>query len=622
MLACAGLLAFSGVAHALDDLPLFYDFYCDGRAIPQSSLDVGAVNVTVNNKFNCSDFYQGTNSWDLEIPTDVQESGYYYSIMKFGDDGKHALTGMKDVRFMVKNLNGTAETMRMVVQDVGNTNYNATGVAIPASKEWTEVIVPLTKFSGYTEGMLIQGFGFRLTSPDALPGSALHLLFDQIRFTDGTGGVALDVPALPGGMPPTNWPNYLMVGRLDARANSDKSNSAALQVGDYRYEYIMSKTFVDWGDAKYAQTYAEISRDFGIKSGFVWYNLGDAGEGAVAQNLANSAYMTDYVNRYEDFLSQLKAADQSDYIIVLEPDMYGVLLQKGFAPNLSCTDVPVYMDRANAVVSGKNYSGNLCGWADYMMGRARELLPKGVIIGHMLNHWGVNIPGQVGRGRIEAHLMGGLAQGKFLNSFSATGKGDVVFVERCHRDAGTENNADWFWDDESYGRYFAWVKTLSAKSNLRVVGWQVSEGNMNHPVAANRDNSGEHFLAHKDLWAKAGFIGVLFGAGLQGQANYMSGENKGHDNDGGWFLQKMNAYAADPFSLANISSPIVRLASRAYDARPLRACGNALCATAAVEIRNIAGIRMGSLQAGERLEMQSGLYFWRAGATAGSVRVP
>lgn len=621
MLACAGLLAFSGVAHALDDLPLFYDFYCDGRAIPGSSLYVGVDTVTViKSKFNCTDFYQGTNSWDLEIPTAVKAGGFYDLIMKFGDDAKHGLTGMKDVRFMVKNLNGTAETMRMVVQDVGNTNYNATGVAIPASKEWTEVIVPLTKFSGYTEGMLIQGFGFRLTSPDALTGSALHLLFDQIRFTDGTDHAPLDMATLPGGTAPTGWPSYLMVGTLDARANSSITSSTVVKAGDYRYEYIMPESFLTWGDAKYAQTYAEKSAELGVKSGFVWYNLGKVSEAMVPQNLASATFMTDYVNRYEEFLTQLADAGQSDYIIVLEPDMYGKLLQSGHVPNLSCTDVPVSMARAEAVTS-QTYDDNLCGWADYVIGRARLKLPKGVIIGHMLNHWGVIIPGEVGRGRYDAHLISANFQGRFLNSFHATGKGDVVFVEKSDRDAGTEKEADWFWNEGSYTRYFGWVRTLSATSGLRAVGWQVSEGNMAHTNTANRDNAAQHFVDHPDLWAKAGFIGVLFGAGEQGQANYSSNP-KGEDNDGGWFKTTMTTYMATPYALSGVSAPVLRSSRFSYEARPLRACGNALCATAAVEIRNIAGISMGNLQAGERLEMQSGLYFWRAGATAGSVRVP
>lgn len=620
MLACAGLLAFSGVAHALDDLPLFYDFYCDGRAIPTSSLYKGGSGVTVNTSFNCKDVYEGTSSWELDIPTDVQTGGYYDLIIKFADDAKHKLSGMQDLRFWVKNLNGTAESLRLVVQDDAYTNYNAAKVAIPASTEWSEVVVPLSAFTGYSEDKYILGFGLRFTYPDAQAGSAMHLLFDQIRFTDGTEHPALTTATQPGGSAPAGWPSYLMVGTLDARANSAITSSTEVKAGDYRYEYIMPESFTAWGDAKYAQTYAEKSAELGVKSGFVWYNLGKVSEAMVPQNLANATFMTDYVNRYEEFLTQLAAAGQSDYIIVLEPDMYGKLLQNGHVPNLSCQDVSVTMSRAEAVTS-KKYSYDLCGWSEYVMGRAREKLTKGVIIGHMLNHWGVNIPGQVGRGRVEAHLISANYHGRFLNSFGSTGKGDVVFVEKSDRDAGTETDADWFWDADSYTRYFGWVRTLSATSGLRVVGWQVSEGNMAHTNTANRDNAAQHFVDHPDLWAKAGFIGVLFGAGDQGQANYSSSP-KGDDNDGGWFKLTMTTYMATPYALSSVSAPVLRSSRFSYDARPLRACGNALCATATVEIRNIAGIGMGNLQAGERLEMQSGLYFWRAGATAGSVRVP
>jgi hypothetical protein len=72
----------------------------------------------------------------------------------------------------------------------------------------------------------------------------------------------------------------------------------------------------------------------------------------------------------------------------------------------------------------------------------------------MPNHWGVNIPGQVGQGRKEAHLMSGLTIGQFIKEFGTVGMGDVVFVEKTDHDAGHKPaNENWFWDSTGYNKY-------------------------------------------------------------------------------------------------------------------------------------------------------------------------
>jgi hypothetical protein len=247
-------------------------------------------------------------------------------------------------------------------------------------------------------------------------------------------------------------------------------------------------------------------------------------------------------------------AKQKAYVLILEPDMYGKLMQDKHLVNNDAASIPVDMTKANQI-SGKTYAPDLRGWAEYMVEHSRlKLASKGVIIGHMLNHWGINIPRQIGQGRIEAHILGGYAQGEFLKSLGSVGKGDVVFVEKTDRDAGNPEKVqqDWFWNQYNYEKYFAWVKCLSARSTLRVIGWQISEGNANHATAAYRDDAVQHFMDHPDLWAKAGFIGMFFGAGMVGNANYASG-GEVSENDGGWFSQQMRNYATKRFAFVPLS---------------------------------------------------------------------
>lgn len=619
----------------LPDIPLFYDYYClaqdDNESFWQknSSWYIKGIDIS----FNCAEKFEGTSSVDVLVANDVTNS--YDFLMKFSTDRQHAPKDYKDIRFMVKNLNGTAEKVRVAMEaNIGNNTikpFSALDVDIPAANEWTEVVVAFSDFQlidygattssgNYSTSYPISGIGFRHTWPDNKTGSALHLLIDQIRITDGTEHEADGFAKIPGGLPPESWPSSLMVGTLDARANSAISDNSVPKAGTYRYEYIMPESFTDWGDSKYAQTYAEKSALLGQKSGFVWYNLGKVSESAVASNLASASFMTDYFNRYEEFLTQLVDANQSDYIIVLEPDMYGRLIQLDKLPNFDCSETTVNMDRANQI-TGTTYSANLCGWAQYVVGRAHSRLAKGVIIGHMLNPWGANIPGQVGRGRVEAHIISAREQAKLIQSFGS-GKGDVIFTEKSDRDAGTETEANWFWNDASYERYFGWTRTLSQFSGLRIVGWQVSQGNMKHSNTANRDNAAQYFVDHPDQWAKGGFIGVLFGAGEAGQANY-SGSPKGDDNDGGWFKSTMTAYMQNPYSLSNVTSPI--------HAAPIYANDKSVVESSHGIIRNISqqvvniylpnGKKVVSLSPGSYWKTKSGLYFWKNSTMTGSIIV-
>lgn len=292
----------------------------------------------------------------------------------------------------------------------------------------------MDSFTGISDTALVYGAGFQWTWPDEKAGSDLHLLIDDIRITDGTNNPITSVPNQCGGVNPDIWPKYMVTGFLD---NRDKPNLDEFNTGcDYRYQYVMPETF-GWSP-QYVQNYVDNSDALGFKSAIVWYNLGKVGESQVAENLASSSFMKEYFTRFDTVLNQManSGKNQKDYIIVLEPDMYGKLMQDGKLKNNDAKTIPVAMEEANRI-SGKNYESNLKGCAEYMIEHSREKLSaKGLIIGHMLNHWGINIPRQIGQGRLEAHIMGANAQGDFLNSLGNNGKGDVVFVEKTDRDAG------------------------------------------------------------------------------------------------------------------------------------------------------------------------------------------
>lgn len=559
--------------YSADDLLLFTDGDCEkGNAVPKWSVSSSGASLLQTATYNgsstslplvCDQKYRGTSSVQFKLLTAVG-SGWYNWVGKFPDDMvKFAGTSLKDYRFRVKNLAAKEVKIHPLLQNKGFQNQYAQHKIIPASADWVEVVIPLTEFKGFTPATdSIVGFGFGYNGADgddASTGMPVDLLIDDMRVTDGSDRPPLDVPELGGGSIPSNWPDHFVLGSLDNRT----SPTAAEQAGEYRYNYIMPEEMTTqyWNMQTFIPSFMTNSQTFGVKPAFVWYVFGKKNESAVASFLASSSDMTTYVNNYESFLSIVKTGLQTNpglapVIIVIEPDTYGKLMQDHLKGRMDATLIPVNMDRAN-VVTGETFAANLKGYAEYMVSRAKTVLGSDkVVIGHLLNHWGVNIPDQIGQGRIEAHIMGGYSQGDFLNSFGAKGKGDVVFVEKADRDAGVKAvekpTEDWFWVDTNYTKYFAWVKCLSARASIRVVGWQVSEGSTHQTQLPKfQDDAIETFLKDPSAWAKAGFIGILFGGGLPNNANYPS---DGPDGDGGWFVTQVNAYTASPLALSTVLS--------------------------------------------------------------------
>lgn len=175
----------------------------------------------------------------------------------------------------------------------------------------------------------------------------------------------------------------------------------------------------------------------------------------------------------------------------------------------------------------------------------------------MPNHWGVSIPGQVGRGRKESHLISGNIIGTFLAGFGKEGMGDVVFVEKTDHDAGHKPaNENWLWDSAAYAKYFLWTRTIAARTGLPSCGWQVSEGNLSNE-AKWKDDAAETFLAHPAWFMDGGFAGILFGAGNGDCANYLN------DTDNGWFVNHMTEAAKTPIPLLTVGiggrrAPVLR----------------------------------------------------------------
>lgn len=590
------MLIFSTVfsVFALDDLPMYLDAGCSNGGIPKSfaqgptDMVTASIGGTKAIPINCTDKKSGTDAAVMNLGRKLVNGEYYDFIFKWGDDRSHSIKGYADLRLWIKNKNSTVAKFRLAWEQANYSTSTFKNMEIAGGGDWKEYIIPLTELgSDSVAGLKISQPLGEYNGPD-INADPINILLDSITVTDGTGNQSLAIPDIVRMPRPAKWPSSFLVGSFDNRDLN--ASTVAAQAGcPYRYQYMMPETrdYYSASGKGYLCDYATESKSLGVKTAVVWYNLGKSGEGygPVSDNLQSSTYMDDYFDRYDWVLDQLALAGQSDYMIIIEPDMYGFIMRgEKFHP----AEIPVVMTKANSL-SGKTYDPTLTGWAKYLVERAHAKLPNGVIIGHMPNHWGVNIPGQVGQGRKEAHLFSGLIIGQFIKEFGPIGMGDVVFVEKTDHDAGHKPaNENWFWDSTGYAKYFLWTSTISNRTGLPIVGWQVSEGNMSNPTATFRDNAAETFLDHPDWWTNGGFIGILFGAGNGDCVNYKN------DNDEGWFVNHMKAYNESPYEFPLVGIKKHRLSetrqsriSILQNASGVRICGWA--GIADIEILTLSG---------------------------------
>jgi len=629
----AALTLAPALAFGLDDMPVFLDAGCDsakttGRlnnGYAQGPADMALPDKATGGKtipVTCTDAVSGTDAIVVKLPRKLASGEYWDYGVKFADDRKHGLKAFKDVHLWIRNKAATVAKFRLGWEAATGT-APMKAVEIPAGGGWTEYVYSL---AADLPGDSV--YGFKLSHPLDTYGGAdvtappIDILIDSIVLTDGTGNGAIRIPAVVHNPVPANWGTRFLLGSFDNR-EVGKSTAAAQAGLPYRYQYMMPETrnYYTSSGTGYLYDYAMESQKLGVKTAIVWYNLGKVGEGwdPVTKNLADATYMTDYFDRYDWVLDQLAKAGQSDYMLIMEPDMYGFLMRgPGGATGTPVTDpatIAVNMAKANAL-SGKTWEPNMVGWAKYLVARAHQKLPKGVIVGHMPNHWGVSIPGQVGQGRKESHYISGLAIGTFLAGFGPEGMGDVVFVEKSDHDAGHKPaNEDWLWDSTNYAKYFLWTRTIATKTGLPICGWQVSEGNMGN-VQTWKDDAAQTFLSHPSWWVDGGFAGILFGAGNQDCVNY------GDDDDGGWFVDQMTTYAAGSQVVLPTSSAVSPSSAAPKGLVCLRHPGSLALSgwegAADAVVADLAGriLFRGSLRSGQELSLTA------SGTVAVSVRAP
>ena len=399
--------------------------------------------------------------------------------------------------------------------------------------------------------------------------------------TPGAGGGS--APVLPAG-----WPNSLQIG-LASGPNGAAGMKANAPYA-FRYQYLAGGVntgsgWASWNaNGGFVTNYIQDSVSNGITPVFSYYMMYQSAPGnsqgepaGVYNNLVNTSTMQSYYNDMKLFFQRAGAFPNNKVVLHDEPDLWGYIEQR--ATNDTAANVPV--------IVGSTGLPELAGLPDNASGFARAIVKlrdtyaPNVILGYHMSIWGTGsdiIYANPSDATVDALTT---KAANFYNSLGA--RFDVTFVDASDRDAGFkqyvygDGGASW-WDSGDYARSVRMLGKFSSLSNTRIVIWQIPLGNtkmraVNNTTGHYQDNHVERLLddgtrAQLTAYRDAGVIGFMFGGGATGTTCACDGEGDGitnpaaingndgtsltADDDGGFFVQKVQAYyAAGAMSLAS-----------------------------------------------------------------------
>lgn len=392
---------------------------------------------------------------------------------------------------------------------------------------------------------------------------------------------------------------------------------------DYAYQYLAGgvNTGNGWqswnANAQFPLLYARGAAQAGAIPVFPYYMLLQStgpcdGCGEAERDLANlndAAVMAAY---YRDFAKLMQRLGPGTYdgvagygrtaIVHVEPDLSGYAMQAVLdAPSCyaRCTgsgSVPALL-RAAVARSGVP---ELAGYPDTYQGfswalaHLRDLYAPNVLLAFHVSDWATRVDvGSDTRPSIDAVALGAQAGAFAAASGTVTTPAgvtpyDLVFNDVADRDAGYYKyvlGRDVFWDRlnarfPNFARWEQYVAAVRAASGRPVLVWQIPLGNQyfrssNNTNGHYQDNRAEYFFGHVDELARAGVIGLLFGAGNAGSTTDTDDRADGvtnpaplctsdglstgqicpdhvsavSDDDGGYLRQAAAAYFATPYPL-------------------------------------------------------------------------
>lgn len=382
-------------------------------------------------------------------------------------------------------------------------------------------------------------------------------------------------PALPAA--PGWWPSELPAGV--ASPPGAARDQAAKGFG-VRYQYLAGGVntgsgWANWNpDGSFVSDYIEESSAAGMVPVFSYYMLRQSLPGSdmeesdgVGANLRSASTMRDYFADLELFFLRAAAFPNQRVILHLEPDTWAYMQQAG--KDDDARTVPVAVDDSGHPRAA-GYANNAAGLAQAVVAMRGELAPN-VSLAYHQSWWGTG-EDPVYSDPPDPHMRE-LAERSAAFYLSLGARFDLVFMEFSDRDAAFkqyvygDGGASW-WDADDFRRHRDFIAATVQLTGLRVVLWQIPQGNTRMRAM---DNTWNHYQDNRVEWlfgdagfsnlqgyVDAGVIGLLFGRGADGATCACDANNDGvtnpppingnsrpslsADDDGGYFAERMQAY--------------------------------------------------------------------------------
>ena len=385
--------------------------------------------------------------------------------------------------------------------------------------------------------------------------------------------------ASPGQLPrlPAGWPNTLELGQADSPGGAAESGSRGF---GFRYQYLAGGAntgngWANWNpNGSFVTSYISESVQADVIPVFSYYMVRHSNPGAtmeepvgVRTNLANAATMRAIFDDLQLFFSRARESGAPRVILHFEPDLWGYIQQRSQDDDGSNFEAAV-------ASSGHPLLGGLANNASGLAGAVialRDAYGPNVLVAFHLSLWGTGTdPLYADPEDKEIEQLAGRSA-RFYHSLGADF--DLAFAEMSDRDAAFkqyiygDGGASW-WDEGDFARNAAYLREFVRSSGLRVVLWQLPQGNtrmrsMNNTWNHFQDNKVEWLLgdatfSRLQVYRDAGVIGLLFGRGADGATcacdaagdgvtnpppiNGNTREATSADDDGGYFRERAGVY--------------------------------------------------------------------------------
>ncbi len=383
----------------------------------------------------------------------------------------------------------------------------------------------------------------------------------------------------PGGLPalPAGWPAKLPLGQSDAPGGAAATATRGLAL---RYQYLAGGVntgngWANWNPAgSFVSNYIAESRAAAVVPVFSYYMVRQSAPGAtmgevegVRANLANPQTMRAVFEDLDLFFQRAHAAGGL-VVLHFEPDLWGFIQQAAGGDDAGRFAVAVAKSGHPAAAGLPDTAAGL---AQALL-RLRDLRAPNVLVAYHLSPWGTGID-PVHSDPDDDELQALAARSaSFYASLGAAF--DLAFNDLSDRDAAFkqyiygDGGASW-WDEGDFARHAFYLRSFVTATRLRVVLWQIPEGNTKMRSVNNtwnhfQDNKVEWFLGDEGFLrlrahVEAGVIGLLFGRGADGATcacdaagdgvtnpapiNGNTGVATSADDDGGYFAERAGVYA-------------------------------------------------------------------------------